>query len=292
MRVLLLGSNGQLGSDILRAQRTYSNGIEIFPLYRKDLDVSDPEAIGKVLSAHEFDALINCTSYHKTDEVEKRASEAVAVNAHAPERMALVCKAKGAAFVHISTDYVFGGASSRPYVETDAPSPVNVYGASKLLGESLIEREYAERSLIARVASLFGIAGASGKGGNFVETMLRLAKEKGEVRVVGDIRMSPTSTADAARVILALIEKRAAPGVYHVVNSGEATWFEFAREIIRRAGVSAKTISITSGEFPTVAVRPSYSVLDNRKAESIAGVIPNWEDALDRYLKEKGHVGA
>jgi dTDP-4-dehydrorhamnose reductase len=292
MRILLLGANGQLGSDILRAQRARFNGLEVIPLYRVDIDVADPDATGKALARYEFDALINCTSYHKTDEVEKRASEAMAVNAHAPQRIASACKVKGALFVHISTDYVFGGGSAKPYAESDAPSPLNVYGASKLLGENLVRREWAEKSVIARVASLFGVAGASGKGGNFVETMLRIAREKGEVRVVSDIRMSPTSTADAAWVILSLVEKHAAPGLYHVVNSGEATWFEFAREIIRRAGVSAKVIPITSNEFATAAVRPSYSVLDNRKAGSIVGRIPDWEDALDRYLREKGHVRA
>jgi dTDP-4-dehydrorhamnose reductase len=292
MKVLLLGANGQLGSDILRAQQAHFDGIQIVPLYRKDLDVSDPPAIHNVLSGYDFDALINCTSYHKTDEVEKHASEAVAVNARAPQRMASLCKAKRALFLHISTDYVFGGDSSKPYTETDAPSPLNVYGASKLLGENLVRREWAQQSLIARVASLFGIAGASGKGGNFVETILRNAKEKGEVRVVSDIRMSPTSTADAADVLLSLLEKRAAPGIYHVVNSGDASWFDFAREIIQRSGIAAKVTPITSAEFPTAAVRPSYSVLDNRKTQSVVGVIPGWEHALDCYLREKGHLRA
>jgi dTDP-4-dehydrorhamnose reductase len=290
MKVLLLGANGQLGSDIVRAQQTNFSSVEIIPLCRKDVDVTEPASIKKALASYEFDALINCTSYHKTDEVEKRASEAVAVNAHAPQHMAVACRAKGALFVHISTDYVFSGGNSKPYAETDAPAPLNVYGASKFLGENLVRREWAEKSLIARVASLFGVAGASGKGGNFVETMLRIAKEKGEVRVVNDTRMSPTSTADIALVILSLLENHASPGLYHVVNSGEATWFEFAREIIRRAGLAAQVIPIRSGEFQTAAIRPSYSVLDNRKAGSIAGQIPDWEDALDRYLKEKGHL--
>lgn len=289
MRILLLGANGQLGSDMLRAQQTR---FEILPLFRKDVDVSDTDTLGAKLAAYDFDALINCTSYHKTDEVEKHASQAVAINAHAPQRIAAVCKAKGALFVHISTDYVFGGASSRSYSETDAPGPLNVYGASKLLGENLVLREWPEKSLIARVASLFGIAGASGKGGNFVETILRNAREKGEVRVVNDIRMSPTSTADAARIILSLLEKNADPGLYHVVNSGEASWFEFAKEIVLRARAQAQAIPIASDEFPTVAARPSYSVLDNRKAGSLVGGIPHWKDALDRYLKEKGHISA
>lgn len=290
MRILILGANGQLGSDLLRACKSQSIKAEATALCRHDLDVSNLDAIKTVLLGYEFEALINCTSYHKTDEVERRATEAFAINAHAPQRMAAACKAKGARFIHISTDYVFGGGSPRPYVESDGTSPLNVYGASKLLGENLVLREYAEGSIIARVASLFGIAGSSGKGGNFVETMLRVAREKGEVRVVNDIRMSPTSTSDAARVILSLIEQRAAPGVYHVVNSGEATWFEFAREIISQAGIPARATPVTSQEFPTAAVRPSYTVLSNQKASRITGPIPHWRDALNGYLREKGHL--
>ncbi|HEX5482338.1 MAG TPA: dTDP-4-dehydrorhamnose reductase [Terriglobia bacterium] len=290
MRILILGANGQLGSDLSRWCKSQSIVADVTALCRQDIDISNLDAVKAVLSRYEFEALINCTSYHKTDEVEQRATEAFAINAQAPQRMAAACKAKRARFIHISTDYVFGGGSLRPYVESDGTSPLNVYGASKLLGENLALREYPEGSMIARVASLFGIAGSSGKGGNFVETMLRIAREKGEVRVVNDIRMSPTSTADAARVILSLIEKRAAPGVYHVVNSGEATWFEFAREIISQAGIPAKVTPVTSQEFPTAAVRPSYSVLSNEKAATIAGPIPEWRDALNRYLYEKGHL--
>jgi len=290
MKALILGANGQLGSDILRFHRECSNGMEMVALSRKELDISAAGAIGAVLSDYPFDVLINCTGYNKVDEAEKHATEAFAINAHAPQRMAAVCKARGALFVHISTDYVFDGRSRTPYVETDAPSPLNVYGASKLLGESLVLREYAEGSLIARVASLFGIAGSSGKGGNFVETMLRLAREKGEVRVVDDIRMSPTSTADAAKALLALIHKRAEPGIYHVVNSGDATWFEFAQEIIRQAGIAAKAVPITSQEFSSPAARPAYSVLDNQKVAKIVGSIPHWQEALNRYLAGKGHI--
>lgn len=292
MRILVLGANGQLGSDLLRACKSQFITAETIALYRHDLDVSNLAGIEPGLSGYEFEVLINCTSYHKTDEAEMRATEAFAINAHAPRRVAAACKAKGARFIHISTDYVFDGGNSRPYVESDGVSPLNVYGSSKLLGENLVLREYPEGSVIIRVASLFGIAGSSGKGGNFVETMLRLAREKGEVRVVNDIRMSPTNTADAARAILSLIEQHAAPGVYHVVNSGEATWFEFAREIISQAGIPARATPVTSQEFPTVAVRPSYSVLSNEKASKITGHIPHWRDALNRYLSEKGHLTA
>jgi len=290
MIVAVLGANGQLGSDILRAAAAGGFGIETLALCRKDLDVCDLGAIPGALARKQFDVLINCTGYHRTDEVEAHATEAFRINAHAAGALAKACKARGARFVHISTDYVFDGETRRPYKEMDQATPLNVYGASKLLGEKLAQREHGDGTLIVRVASLFGLAGSSGKGGNFVETILKRGRESGEVRVVNDITMSPTSTLDAARVILDLLRKDAKNGIYHVVNSGAATWFEFARRIIEEAGVAAKVTPMTSGEYPTAAVRPGYTVLDNRKTAQIVGEIADWKDALRQYLEEKGHV--
>jgi dTDP-4-dehydrorhamnose reductase len=289
MIVAVLGGNGQLGSDTVRVAKEFRN-LETLALTRKDLDVCELDSISEVLSRKKFDVLVNCTSYHKTDEVEERATEAFHINAHAVKVMAKACKTRGARFVHLSTDYVFDGESGRPYTETDYASPVNVYGASKLLGEKLVLREHPGGTLIVRVASLFGVARSSCKGANFVETILRKARETGEVHVVNDVTMSPTSTADAARIILKLLARDAPAGVYHVVNSAAATWFEFARQIVEEAGVKANVIPTTSAEYPTVAIRPAYSALDNRKAAEIVGEIPSWRDALQRYLIDKGHV--
>jgi dTDP-4-dehydrorhamnose reductase len=290
MIVAVLGANGQLGRDILRAAAAGDYVIETRGLCRNDLDVGDLGAISEALAGEQFDVLINCTGYHKTDEVEAHATEAFRINAHTVGALAKSCRARGARFVQISTDYVFDGESRRPYVETDEASPLNVYGASKLLGEKLARREHPDGTIIVRVASLFGVAGSSGKGGNFVETILKKGRESGEVRVVNDVSMSPTSTAAAAQAILGLLRKNARKGIYHVVNSGAATWYEFARQIFEEAGVAATVIPVTSGEYPTAAVRPSYSVLDNRKASQIAGEIPHWKHALREYLIEKGHM--
>jgi dTDP-4-dehydrorhamnose reductase len=289
MIVAVLGANGQLGSDFVRMAREFGDA-ETLALTRKDLDVRDLSAITEVLVKQRFDVLVNCTSYHKTDEVEEHATEAFLINAHAVKVMAKSCRARGARFVHLSTDYVFDGESRQPYAETDAANPVNVYGASKLLGEKLALREHPEGTLIARVASLFGVAGSSGKGGNFVETILRKAKETGEVHVVHDVSMSPTFAADGARGIWTLLEKDVPSGIYHVVNSGSATWFEFARQIVEEAGIPATVVATTSAEYPTAAIRPAYTVLDNRKTAEVAGEIPAWRDALRRYLADKGHV--
>ncbi len=290
MIVAVLGANGQLGSDIIRAAAAADRRIETLALCRKDLDVCDLASAPAILAKHRFDVLINCSSYHKTDEVEAHATEAFRINAHAVGAMAKACKVRGARFMHISTDYVFDGESQRPYTETDDATPLNVYGASKLLGEKLALREYGDGTLIARVASLFGVAGSSGKGGNFVETILKKGRESDEVRVVNDITMSPTSTADAARAILTLLEKETPSGIYHVVNSGSATWFDLAQQIIDETGISVKAVPLSSEQYPTVALRPMYSVLDNRKACQIVGKIPHWRNALRRYLMEKGNV--
>lgn len=290
MRVMLLGPNGQLGTDLSRLVAEQTGHIELIPLARNRLDVSDTASIPAVLAGRRFDVLINCTSYHKTDEVEHNATLAFTINTHAVKSLAEVCRQRGAKFIHISTDYVFRGDAIRPYGELDPPGPVNVYGASKAMGENLAILAYPRGSYILRVASLFGVAGASGKGGNFVETMIKLGREKGKLRIVNDVTMSPTATADVARMIWGLLESGAEPGVYHAVNSGKATWYEFACEIVRRANVNAVVEPIGSDVYPTAAMRPPYSVLNNGKLVGVLGRIPAWQDALECYLLAKGHI--
>lgn len=292
MRVVLLGPNGQLGHDIRHAHEDAGEPFDLVPLARDRLDVAAPGAIERVLDGLDFDALVNCTSYHKTDEVEDNATLGFAVNAHAVQAMARACAARRARLVHVSTDYVFGGdvARARPLREDDPTAPVNVYGASKAMGETLA-RLACDDVVVLRVASLFGVAGASGKGGNFVETMIRFGREKGALRVVDDQIMSPTATADIARMVVRMLTDGCAPGLYHVVNSGSASWFEFAREIVRCTGIDAAVTPCTSAEYPTRAARPSYSALDNEKLTAAFGSsMPPWRDALERYLRAKGHM--
>lgn len=290
MKVLLLGPNGQLGHDIQQAHAADAKGIELIPFGRAQLDVSDPSKIEEALSAVEFDALVNCTSYHKTDEVEDNGSLAMAVNAHAPQAMAKLCADKGARFLHISTDYVFGGDKGRstPLTESDPTAPVNVYGASKAFGETLAS--LAGDPAILRVSSLYGVAGASGKGGNFVETMIRFGRERGALKVVEDQIMAPTATADIAGVILRMLAESVAPGIWHVAGGGAASWYEFAREIIRMAGVEAEVSPCASDAFPTRALRPAYSALSTEKLAAAYAPMPPWQESLERYLRAKGHI--
>ena len=289
MRIAVLGPNGQLGSDIFAVAARNHAADELVGVDRSQLDVTNLDDIERVLEPTAFDALVNCTSYHKTDEVETNAALGFAVNAHAVARMAAVCALKGARFVQISTDYVFRGDAKTPYTEDAAPGPVNVYGASKLMGEALARNAHDD-TIVLRVASLFGVAGASGKGGNFVETMIRVGKEKGELRVVDDITMSPTGSEDVAEALLSMLSRDAQAGSYHVVNSEPATWYEFAVAIINGANVSAEVTPVTSDEFPTVATRPTYSVLDNAKIAAAVGGMATWREALERYLRSKGHA--
>ncbi|ADZ70976.1 dTDP-4-dehydrorhamnose reductase [Polymorphum gilvum] len=290
MKAILLGPNGQLGTDIVRANTALGAPLDLHPLDRQALDLTDFETVRTVLGSADFDVLINCSSYHKTDDVEQNAQLGVTVNAHLVQLLARLCEQRAARFVHVSTDYVFGGQSKRtPLSEDDPTAPVNVYGASKAMGETLATLACA-RTTVLRVASLFGIAGASGKGGNFVETMIRFGREKGALRVVADQHMSPTSTYDIATTLIDMLKADVEPGIWHVVNSGDATWHAFAEEIIRQTGIAATVEPITSAEFPTPAMRPPYSVLSNAKVAAVVGERRHWTVALRDYLRDKGHI--
>jgi dTDP-4-dehydrorhamnose reductase len=289
MRTILLGPNGQLGTDICAHNQASGEPLAIRPVDRSAIDLSDIDAAARFLREHDFDCLINCSSYHKTDEVEQNSQLAFKINAHLVQKLAEICADKKARFVHVSTDYVFGGQGKRePLTELDARAPINVYGASKAMGEDLALLTGAD-VLVLRVASLFGVAGASGKGGNFVETMIRLGREKRTLRVVADQTMSPTATADIAKAIIAMLAAEASPGIWNVVNYGSATWYDFAKRIVERAGIAAAVIPIASSEFPTPAKRPPYSVLDNAKVSAAIGPMRPWQDALDSYLAAKGY---
>jgi dTDP-4-dehydrorhamnose reductase len=289
VRLLVLGPNGQLGGDVMDAAG--GGGIEAIGAGREAVDITDRDGLAAFLRGTCFDALLNATSYHKTDEVEAHADRAMAINAFAPALMAEICAEKGARFIHVSTDYVFGGDTTRrtPLVETDPTAPVNVYGLSKQFGETLIGLVGGD-STVFRVASLFGVRGASGKGGNFVETMIRFGRERGALKVVEDQVMSPTGTAFIARTILQFLMRDGEAGTYHCVNTGAASWADFARAIIARCGIEATVTGCATHEWPTPARRPAFSALDNTKLATLIGPIPDWDEALADYLRVKGHI--
>ena len=290
-KVLLLGPHGQLGHEIRKAHAHSGAPIDLVPVPREKLDVAVRGRVEEVIGELRFDALVNCAAFTRVDEAEDDASLAFATNAHAVEAMARVCARKRARLIHFSTDYVFGGDSARREAlrEDDATAPVNVYGASKAMGETLALLQ-CDDAVILRVASLFGESGAGGGGGNFVETIVRAAKKKAPLRVVDDQAMSPTAAADVAQVAMRMLLEGCASELYHAVNAGSATWFEFASEILRLVGAGAGVAPCTTAEYPTRARRPRYCVLDDTRIASEFGALPAWQDALARYLRARRHA--
>lgn len=287
-KVILLGSNGQLGSDIVREFLPVEE-IELIALTRAEID-AEGDDVDAVLSDYtECDALVNCTSYHKTDECEDNPQKCFAINASFVLQLARFCSKNEMDLYQISTDYVFDGRSDSPYTENDPEAPLNVYGVSKAAGESFV-RQYAPAHYILRVSSLFGVAGASGKGGNFVETMIKLARDGKKLSVIDDQFMSPTYTRDVARAILSLVVSgKADYGTYHCCNSGSCSWYQFTKAILSMSEIDADLSGVAFADYSFKAPRPFYSVMDNSRINRHFEM-PPWEDALKRYLREKGHL--
>lgn len=285
---VLIGATGQLGSDLCQALPAAS----FIPLKHTDIEVTDFASVKQVLFRYRPDVIINTSAFHRTDDCETNPDKAFLVNTLGPRNLAVVASELNAKLVHISTDYVFGGENREktiPYTEFDDPVPLSVYGHSKLAGEKLIQ-SLCRKYFIVRASGLFGVAGASGKGGNFVETMLKLGKEKPEIKVVSDQVFSPTYTHDLARKIAEIINTEYY-GIFHVTNKGACSWYEFTKEILGLAGIKTPVYPITSAEYPQKAKRPPYSVLDNYQLRLLKmDDMPSWPDALKAYLVAKGHI--
>jgi len=285
MKVVLIGANGQLGSDLAKLLQP---AHDLVPLTHADVEVTDPASVGRMMQKHKPDLVLNMAAFHKVDACEEEIEKSFAVNAYGVRNLALACRAVDAALVHMSTDYVFGGDRTRctPYIETDAPAPINVYGVSKLAGEHLL-RYLLDRHFIFRVTGLYGVAGSSGKGGNFVELMLRLAREGKDIRVVDDQRMTPTYTVDLAKQIAAVAETEHY-GLYHATGQGDCTWYEFAAEIFCQSGLEPNLSRARTGDFGEKATRPAYSVLENKKLREIGmDMMRPWKESLTDYLEER-----
>lgn len=283
MRTAVLGAAGQLGRDLVPRLPG-----EVVPLARTDIDLEKPDTIAAHLAAHRPDVLVNCAAYNFVDKAEADPAPAFAANGLGVRLLAQACAAAGVKLVHVSTDYVFGLDATRttPFAEDDAPGPVSAYGLSKLVGE-YAARAASPGHLVVRTCGLYGVWGSGGKGGNFVETMLRVASQGKPLKVVNDQRCTPSYTADVAAAVAALIGAGAS-GLYHVTNAGSCTWYELAAEIFRQSGVAADLTPITSAQFNAPARRPPYSVLSNAKLASLGIASPRpWQDALAAYLAER-----
>jgi dTDP-4-dehydrorhamnose reductase len=285
-RVAIFGSSGQLGSDLVEVL-SEENRFEVIALRHEDADCADAEGVRKALKASRPQVVINAAAYVRVDDAEDHAEEAFRVNAVGALNVARACAEIGALSVYVSTDYVFDGTKKAPYLESDAPNPINVYGASKFAGEILV-RQAAPRWLIVRVASLFGKTGARGKGGNFIEAILAKAKKGEPLRVVDDIQISPTYTRDAARGLLALIVGGRV-GLVHLANQGTCTWYQLAARALHLTRLRRAVEGISSAQYPARAPRPKNSAL---ATVSVDLRLPPWQEALAAYLAEKGHLSA
>jgi len=260
----------------------------MMPLTRKDLDLAQPSNARPLLKELQPDVLINCAAYNLVDRAEQEPGAAFAVNAYGVRELALACRDLGCTLAHFSTDYVFGLDETRctPYLEEDAPGPLSVYALSKLAGEYLV-RALCPKHFVVRTCGLYSLKGQGGKGGNFVETMLQLARAEKPLRIVNDQVCTPSYTVDVAAAVAALVQTDCY-GLFHITNSGSCSWYEFAKEILERSNISANVSPISSKEFGAIARRPSYSVLATRRAAKIPElVLPGWKDALSAYFEER-----
>ncbi len=286
IKIAVIGANGQLGFDLVRV---FENKDEIVPLTHADIDVTDFKKSMEILKKTQPDVVINCAAYVRVDDAEDFADRAFAVNALGARNIALISKDLNAILMHVSTDYVFDGRKKEPYIENDIPNPLNVYGNSKLAGEYFV-RNTLEKHYIIRSSSLFGAAGASGKGGNFVETMIKKAHNNEEIKVVDDMIMSPTYTKDAASMIKNVHSIRLPFGIYHVANSGRCTWYEFARAIFETLSIEANVSPAKTNNLQSKARRPVFSPLVSTKLKNYGLEMENWKAALKNYLMEKGYL--
>lgn len=283
MKVLVTGVTGQLGYDVAREME--KRHIEYKGTGSREMDISDTAAVERVIKDYHPDAIIHCAAYTAVDKAEDDYGRAMDVNAKGTLAIAKAAKEIDAKMLYVSTDYVFNGQGTEPFTVDAATAPLNVYGLTKLFGEEAVRMELS-KYFIVRISWVFGK-----NGNNFIKTMLRLGQTHEELTVVSDQWGSPTYTADLAPLLCDMISTDAY-GIYHATNEGITNWAEFAAYIMEQAHLSCKVRPIPSSDYPTKAVRPLNSRLDKsslNKAEF--SKLPDWKDALRRYLKEIGVLG-
>src|SRR6267378_3132556 len=287
MRIVIIGGSGQVGSDLARVLRDMHE--DVWALSRSDLDITEKLALSDKLGKHNPDVIINCSVYHPVDECETNPGRSFAVNAIAVRDLGLAAKDLHASMVHFSSDYVFDGEQGRPYCEEDSLRPLSVFGVSKVAGEQLL-RAVLPNHFIIRTSGLYGLTGSRVKRGNFVETMLRLGKQNGKVRVVNDLRMAQTSTQNLAKQVLALIHTKNY-GTYHASDHGDYSWYEFAKRIFDYSRMNVTVSPVSWRELPSLVPRPKYSVLENRRLKALGlDQMQPIDLALQGYLQVRERV--
>jgi dTDP-4-dehydrorhamnose reductase len=281
MRIAIAGAKGQLGAALVHECRQRNDEVTAFD--RAALDVSNGRAVADVMGRLVPDVIVNCTGYNTVDAAEEHPLDALAVNAFAVRALARAATDVGAVLVHYSSDFVFDGVEPTPRSETDPPNPKSVYATSKLLGEWFAAD--VPRHYVLRVESLFGQAAGGPQPKGSVAAIVDALAQHRVAKVLSDRVVSPTFLADAAFATRELLERHAPPGVYHCVNSGHATWLEFASEAARLLGVEPRFEILRFADVTLPAARPQYCALSNAKLAAIGIQMPSWQDALSRYIK-------
>ncbi len=281
LKIVITGAGGQLGREV--AACLEARGDAVTSLGRAELDITDEAQMDRILNQLQPQVVVNVAAENRVDECEQMVSQAFAVNAVAPGKLAELTHALGASILHVSTDYVFDGTKGAPYLESDTPRPLNIYGMSKLSGEEAVLKRNPKHYIV-RSSGLYGVAGSKGKGGNFVEAIIRRAQTESVVPVVVDQITSPTYTRDLAEAMAELIHSTAY-GLHHLAADGEVSWYDFAHAIINELGLRAEVRPITSDELGRPAKRPAYSVLRSERWPPLR----HWREALAAYLIERGH---
>ncbi len=284
MKILLIGGTGQLGGSILKEPGDH----HIYAPSRRELDIEDKSSYERVIKEICPDIVINTAAFHNVPECEIEPIRAYAINCVAIRDLAAVCKKLNVRLVTFSTDYVFGGEKNRPYCEDDNVQPLQMYGISRLAGEFAALATAPQHAVVIRTCGLYGLSGARSKGGNFVDMRISDANKSNIIEMSCDQIISPTYTHDLARAVLKLIEHpQVVPGIYHLVNEGECTWFEFTQSIYEILGLKIKLAPVDREGMSGEMRRPLYSALANNKALTLGITLPHWRDALNRYLSEK-----
>ncbi len=284
MKVLLIGANGQLGTDLHAVLK--QRGVDVRPVIEPEIDVRSKASVDAIVGSTLPDVVINTAAFHQVEYCEEQPTLAFEVNALGVRHLAMASARYGAALVHFSTDYVFDGSKPTPYVESDLPTPLNVYGATKLAGEHMLACVTARYYLI-RTCGLYGLAGPYGKKCNFVERVLVQAGKGVTMRIVNDQILSPTCTVDLAEKVVDLISTNAY-GLYHLSSEGQCSWYEFACAVAELTGVKPMPSPCATADFASTARRPSYSVMSKAKFNALRlGTMPLWRDALERYLRSR-----
>ncbi len=284
MKILLIGATGQLGGDLLRN----NPGHEIVAPARDALDLARPAQAAAMVSRLRPEIVINCAAFHHVPRCEEDPAQAFLINCAAVRDLATACANAGAWLVNFSTDYVFGGERRTPWREDDLPAPVQIYGITRLAGEHAALAAAPGRSVVIRTCGLYGLAGARSKGGNFVDARVADARAGRRIEMACEQIVTPTSTDDLSRAVFALISHPGlSAGVYHLVNEGACSWYEFTCEIVRRVGSRAEVVPVDRGGRTGGMRRPMYSVLANTRARALGVTLRPWQDALADYLRFK-----